>query len=814
MSEDALADLPNEVRDLIASHQQAPAINREMLDAISNAISRKRDAAREARTTSGIESAWKECEEAYAGIDDANRDEYQGARWSKPMSMDGPVTTGRKPITPDHKSTVFVRLTARYVDAGSAKLSEILLPPDEKAFSFKETPVPDLIAAKDDTSQVVHDGLGNIPLMRDAKPGEVPPASMGAMLIPPRAPAAAGGTPAPAAALAPAAAPVTAPSSGAAGGPLQVPLTVKDLAEEKIELASEKAKAAETRIYDWMVECRYRAELRKVIFDGARIGAGVLKAPFPQIKRAMAVLTQDGKVALEFKEKIIPASKWVDPWNFFPDGSCGENIHDGDFCLERDYLSPRQVMGLKDIPEYIGEQIDKVLEEGPAKESGTRSNSGRDEAERKGRFEVWYYYGAIKREELDCLCDASGSPKANGDQKQVHVIVTLINSTVVRATINPLDTGSFPYHTFPWQRRAGHWAGVGVSEQIRTPQKMLNASIRGMLNNAGISAGPQIILDQSLVTPANDSWVITPNKIWYAAGDDATGTGADVNKAMRFFEIPNTTAQLMTIVNLALQLAEESTSIPLVTQGQSGTTTPDTFGAAQLQNNNANQLLRSIGEAFDDYITEPVVLQYYEWLLLDPDVPDDEKGDFQIDAHGSSALVERAIQDQTIAQMAPIAKDPAFGADPKKWFAMYIKTKHMDPADIQYSEEDQEKMAKLPPPKAPVVEAAEIRANVELQKADKDNETKRDIAVGAAHVESHDIDVRYRMGLLDYANRHQMTLDQVKAQLAGKAMEINAQAQLNAQNHAHELRKATIAPPVQAPGRAADGHAFDQVTAQ
>ena len=50
----------------------------------------------------------------------------------------------------------------------------------------------------------------------------------------------------------------------------------------------------------------------------------------------------------------------------------------------------------------------------------------------------------------------------------------------------------------------------------------------------------------------------------------------------------------------AVASAEESTSIPLITQGQTGPTTPDTFGAAQLQNNNANQLLRSVGYAVDE----------------------------------------------------------------------------------------------------------------------------------------------------------------------------------------------------------------------
>jgi hypothetical protein len=136
---DILADLPDDVRDIIAPHI---APDPAMLDAISVAIAQKRDEAKTARTSSGIEQLWTAAEEAYLGIDDANRHEFAAAKWSKPMSSDGPVTTDRKPAQPDYKSTVFVRLTARYVDAAAAKLGEILLPPGDKAFSFSETPVP------------------------------------------------------------------------------------------------------------------------------------------------------------------------------------------------------------------------------------------------------------------------------------------------------------------------------------------------------------------------------------------------------------------------------------------------------------------------------------------------------------------------------------------------------------------------------------------------------------------------------------------------------------------------------------------------
>lgn len=783
----APADLPPEVRAEIAPYLDDARIASR--SAIGIAIAARRDEAKAARTSSGIEQLWTECEEAYVGMDEANRSEFKDAKWAKPLSMEGPVTTERMPRGEEYKSTAFVRLTARYVDAGAAKLCEILLPEDDKAFSFSETPVPELIRAKDDTSQVVHDGIGNIPLVRAPKPGE--PAS-GAPATAPLAPQAPGGS---ASALVP-------PSAGAPTPAPTVPLTVKDLAEESIELARKKAKKAEKRIFDWMVECQYTAEMRKVVFDGARVGVGILKGPYPKNSREMALSGN----ALQIHSQIKPSVKWVDFWNIFPDPACGENIHEGDYIFERDFLSERQLRDLKETLGYIEDAIDAVIEEGPGKAKATDNKALLKQS--GDRYEVWYYYGVLKPDEMDCF-GASSQSGTKDARKSVYAIVTLINDTVIRATVNPLDSGSFPYHSVPWQRRAGHWAGIGVSEQIRTPQKMVNAATRAMLNNAGKSAGCQIIADQGAIVPADQKWTITPDKIWYKTEDSP---GTDVRQAFMAIEIPNVTDAMMKIIEYGLKLAEESTSIPLVTQGQTGPTTPDTFGAAQLQNNNANQLLRSIGYSFDDFITEPVVRQFYEWLLLDPDVPDDEKGEFTINAHGSVALVERAIQDQTIAQMANMVLNPVYGADPKKWFKMFVRTKRLDPAEIAYTEEEQKRIDSAPPPVAPQVQAAQIRAAVDVKKTESSQASESHKTLTDATVKLHDMEARRQLALLEYANAHAVSLTEAKVELAKTAMTLDAQRELNAADHALEIHKHTHPParPVaEPPGRAKNGEAFE-----
>lgn len=677
------SQLPNVVRDAMRPQEGE---ENNALNALSRRLCELRNDVVKYRADSGIEQIWLDCEEAYLGIDDENRHEYVGSTWQKSTSMSGPITSNARINSSNGvKSTAFVKLTARYVDAGAAKLGEILLPIDGKAFKATASPKPEMIEMQDSNKQVMLNGQ---PALRDPKPEEV---------APPNAPAmpAAGASP-----------------EGAPQQPAPVPLTYADLAQEALDKANEKAKAAETRIHDWMVQSKFPAETRKSIFDRARLGTGILKGPFPEQITRHATVQIDGKSTYKKHVEINPSVKWVDPWNFYPDDSCGENIHDGDYVFERDMLSPRKVKELKKNSVYIAEQIDAVLAEGPQR-IGMRNEKEQslDKAKMKDqRYEVWYYYGMVSREEMGA-CKGHGM-KLGDNGEDVSAIVTMINDRAVRATVNLLDSGRFPYHAAPWCRRIGSWAGVGVAEQVRMPQRMTNSATRALLVNAAKTAGAQIVVDKSCIEPADGKWTLTPDKIWYKA---QSATTDDVNKAFAVFNFPNVQKEMMGIIEYGFKLAEESCSIPLVSQGQSGKTMPDTFGATALQDSNANQLLRAVGYSHDDYITEPLVSMYYEWLLLDPKVPNDEKGDWNFDCHGSAALVERAIQNSVINSLLQASLQPAYGADTYDTYAEFLRSQRLDPARFQMPRDEFDKRAQTPPPPDPVIEAAKIRADATLK---------------------------------------------------------------------------------------------------
>lgn len=772
--------LPEEIREAIEL-QEAERL--EKIQSIGQAIAKKRDDAVKGRGGSGIEQEWQEAEDAYEGIDDANRSEH---RTYKPLSHTGSAIIPRKGEV--GRSTIYLNITRPYTDAAAARLGDMLLPTDDKNWAIRPTPIPNSGMGDPNTGMAMPNGL---------QPAPVPPTGG----VPPTMP--------------------VAPQQGMPG--MQTPIAngIDQIGKE----AREKAEKAEKQIEDWLVECQWHAEVRKVIEDCARLGTGILKGPFPvKRKRRKVMQTLEG-TQMVLEEEIVPASKCVNPWNFYPDPNCGESHRNGQYCIERDEITSRQLKEFKGLPGYIDQCIDKVLEEGPGKKSvqgHDRKNGGDNET-----YEVWYYYGTLDRDDLECM---GVDVEEMGDG--IPAVITLVNDTAIKASLNPLDSGEFPYDMIPWQRRQNSPWGIGLPMQIRSPQRMLNGAARNMLDNAGLSGGPQIILRRNAIEPADGSWTLTPRKFWFAKEDSDMKS---VQDAIVAINIPNLQMELMNIIQFAMKQAEDVTGMPALMQGLQGKA-PETVGGMTMLQNNANSVLRRLARNFDDCITEPHITRIYEWILMYG--PEDCQGDFQIDARGSSALVERDIQAQELMQMGQMVMNPAFGLSPAKWIREYLKSRRFDPNRFTMDEEEKQAMAQQQPPEAPQVAVAKIRAQTDMQKtqmqleADMQKEQMRGqvdlkeaeweqnrdtLYVQAEHERTRieyearmaELQIKKELEMLKYANAQKITLDQIKADLARDAAKLNLQRELSMASNTIKAAQ-VIKPPVEPPGRAPDGMAFQK----
>lgn len=757
--------IPEEVRDAMLAEKLKRL---EQVEAIGQAISQKRDEAVNGRAGSGIEKEWQEDEDAYQGLDEVNRGDSQTY---KPLSHTGSAVLPRKEGS---RSTVFLNITRPYTDAASARVADMLLPTDDKNWAIRPTPIPQI------------EELAKLGQQQAMPPTPVPPAGIAA---PP----------------------------GMSAAPDQIAMAVQQ-ATQVMDGAKKKAEAAEKQIDDWLVECQWHAEMRKVIEDCARLGTGIMKGPFPAKRKTRRVVQTPEGMGLAIDVEIVPESKHIDPWKLYPDPNCGESIHNGQYVFERDDITARQLKDLKGLPGYIGEMIDKVLEEGPGKKhAGTNQKCSDDDT-----YEIWYYTGFLDRDDLEVL----GVDLEDKRDDSIPAIVTLVNDCAIKASLNPLDAGDFPYDVMPWQRRQNAPWGVGVARQIRTPQRMINAATRNMMDNAGLAGGPQIVLRRNAIEPADGTWTLAPRKFWFAKEDADVRA---VQDSILAINIPSMQPQLMEIINFAMKMAEDVTGLPMLLQGQLGKA-PDTVGGMQMLTNNANSVLRRIARGYDDCITEPHIRRYYDWIMQYG--PDECKGDFTIDARGSTALVERDIQNQQIMQMGQLVMNPAFGLSPSKWIKEALLAQRLDPRKFELDEQEKQAMAQRPPPEAPQVAVAKIRAQTDMQKtqmqlqADMEMakmDSDRDLLYAQAQAEKVRVDAMSRreelilkreIAYLTAQVQKGIEVDSNKVRLAETAAKLRTQKELSllsmrADAYKHVTPKAA-SPAVEPAGRAAPGKGFQQ----
>jgi hypothetical protein len=91
---------------------------------------------------------------------------------------------------------------------------------------------------------------------------------------------------------------------------------------------------------------------------------------------------------------------------------------------------------------------------------------------------------------------------------------------------------------------------------VRVAQRGLTGCTRALLNNAGISSGPQIVIASEFLEPADGVMEITPLKIWRAKAGQ--GRLDDVRKAFMSIKIESRQEELLNIIRFFIELADRA----------------------------------------------------------------------------------------------------------------------------------------------------------------------------------------------------------------------------------------------------------------
>jgi hypothetical protein len=116
---------------------------------------------------------------------------------------------------------------------------------------------------------------------------------------------------------------------------------------------------------------------------------------------------------------------------------------------------------------------------------------------RKNRFEVKEFWGYVSTEDLGKYDPELVAEEKLEGESEVFVNAWMLGPVIIRLEVKPIESISFPYYFYYYDKDEVSLFGEGIPSIMRDTQELFNASIRAMLDNAAICAGP--FLEANLV---------------------------------------------------------------------------------------------------------------------------------------------------------------------------------------------------------------------------------------------------------------------------------------------------------------------------
>lgn len=371
--------------------------------------------------------------------------------------------------------------------------------------------------------------------------------------------------------------------------------------------------------------------------------AAFIKGPVVRRQRSLG-WTQDetGRTVAVPTDRIAPEYERVDPFNIYPEPGITD-IAEG-YLFEHHPMTRMMLADLIGMPGYDDDAIRKVLEEG-----GTSSWINQDiklekeEEERKYYtemrpteiFDALEFWGKVSGQMLiDWGMDESEVPDP---AREYDANVWIVGNYAIKAVLNYDPLGHKPYCKTSFIKSPGAFWGKGIPEIIEDIQSICNAAARALVNNMGISSGPQVEVNLDRIPPNEDITQIHPWKIWQVT-NDPVGSSAP---AVRFNQPNDNSGQLMAVYERFSRMADDHSGIPaylygdLNVQGAGRTSS----GLSMLMGS-AGKGIRQVVMHIDFDVTKPIVERQYVYNMR---YHEDEsiKGDVDIMPRGAINLANK-----------------------------------------------------------------------------------------------------------------------------------------------------------------------------
>lgn len=463
------------------------------------------------------------------------------------------------------------------------------------------------------------------------------------------------------------------------------------------EVAKERNGNMSKEIDDQLSEGNYPAVAREVLHSGHLFGTGILKGVMvdstPQRRWTKKKLQNGSTISVmeEFVEHK-PTYMACAIWNIYPD-PYATTLSECEYIWERHVMTKHEVRKLAKRKGFKAERILKYLRENKKGNifslkhfeqdmrtiSGTQTTLGAPD----NKYEVLERWGYMDGQQLrDCGAEVSDAEL----DREFEAVFWLLGDVVIKASINPFESGARPYKFYYFEKDETSIWGVGIPSLMRDPQTLFNASIRMAVDNAAMSAGPQIEVNKELLYDDEDTSALTPFRLWLRRG-----RGADAGvPALRVYQIESKVGDFLNLAKLFMEFGDESTSIPRFTYGQvdSGSVSKTVGGLSMLMGQ-ANITLKDVVKNWDDGITTPFITDLYNWNMQFSE-KENIKGDFKVIARGSTSLVAKELRSHALDAFAGSTNNPIDGPYIKRGKLLQERARALDlnPDDLVKDEEE------------------------------------------------------------------------------------------------------------------------------
>lgn len=401
-----------------------------------------------------------------------------------------------------------------------------------------------------------------------------------------------------------------------------------------------RADKMKIKIQDQFAQGGWEQAFNDFITDLVTFPCAFVKGPVVRRQRKLGWTTSiTGQTIVDATEELAPEYERVDPFRMYPEPGISD-ISEG-YLFEHHRMSRMELSDLIGVPGYDDDAIRKILEEGNGQSwIGEDVELMKDEEERK------YYSYMRPTTEFDALefwGKVSGSmllewglteDEVPDPAKEYDANVWVVGNYVIKAVLNYDPLGEKPYAKTSFIKCPGAFWGKGIPKIIEDLQSVCNAAARALVNNMGISSGPQVEVNVERLPPNEDITQLAPWKIWQTI-NDPVGSSAP---AIRFTQPDSRASELMAVYEKFSRLADDHSGIPAYVYGDLNVQGAGrTSSGLSMLMGAAGKGIRQVVMHIDSDVVKPIVMRQFVYNMR-YDEDESIKGDAEVIARGAINL--------------------------------------------------------------------------------------------------------------------------------------------------------------------------------